>query len=169
VTPLPEQSYREIKLTQGQVALVSPHRYEEINSFKWYAFWNKLGNCFYAARVVKYSDGKRRIMFMHRQIKGLQDGDPREADHEDHLRTLDNTDDNLRIVDKWQQAQHRRKRRDNTSGYKGVQLCNGGRWRATITVRGRRIHLGYFSTAKAAYAAYCQAAMEYHGEYACLG
>ena len=32
-TPL----YREIQLTQGQVALVSAHRFQELSAYKWYA------------------------------------------------------------------------------------------------------------------------------------
>jgi hypothetical protein len=164
----PSVEYRIIQLTKDQVAYVSPHRYEELSAFNWYAFWNKAGNNFYAVRCGRNLEGKRRIVFMHRQIKGLSIEDPRQVDHEDRKFTLDNTDSNLRIVDRFQQCQHRGRRRDNKSGFKGVHESKIGRFRAQIKARKKNYDLGYFDTAELAYAAYCRAAEKLHGEFACL-
>ena len=54
-----------------------------------------------------------------------------------------------------------------TSGYRGVQPC-GKRWTAEIKHHKRRIQLGFFDTAEEAAFAYDKAALEIHGEKACL-
>jgi hypothetical protein len=41
-----------------------------------------------------------------------------------------------------------------------------GNWKSRIVVDGKEIWLGYFSTPEAAHAAYCEAAKQYHGEFA---
>jgi hypothetical protein len=43
-----------------------------------------------------------------------------------------------------------------------------GKWIAQICINGKKKHLGLFSTPELAYAAYCKAALEYHGKFACL-
>jgi hypothetical protein len=45
-TPI-SQSYRTIQLTHGQVALVSAHRFEYLNAFKWRADWKKHSKSFF--------------------------------------------------------------------------------------------------------------------------
>lgn len=158
-----EQEYREIILTKGQVARVSANRYEEINQFKWFAFWNKLGKCYYAARKGK----NNRLMFMHRQILGLGYGEPLEGDHVNKKETLNNTNENLQVVDEFQQAQHRGKRSDNTSGFKWVYPRHG-KFRVEVTARKVRYDLGYFDDPTVGYAAACELARRIHGKYACF-
>jgi len=41
-----------------------------------------------------------------------------------------------------------------------------GKWRSQIRVYGKRYHLGVFSTKEEAYAAYCDAARYYFGDFA---
>lgn len=56
-------------------------------------------------------------------------------------------------------ARNRKTPRNNTSGYMGVTWHKRDRkWVAQIMVKGRHIHLGYFSTAEEAAAAYATAA-----------
>jgi hypothetical protein len=56
-------------------------------------------------------------------------------------------------------------RRSNRSGFKGIYR-HRSKWRAEITVNGRRIHIGVYSTAQDAADAYDAAARFYHGEFA---
>ncbi len=160
-------SYREIPLTQGQVAKVSPHRYEEISQWKWYAVWNKCTQSFYAVRNSRVSEGSPHAILMHRYILGLARDDSHEGDHENHD-TLDNQDFNLRVANYRQQSGNKRMRRDNTTGFKGVTR-NHNRYRAYIFRHGKQTYLGSRSTAEAAYRElYVPAAKEYFGEFAHL-
>jgi hypothetical protein len=107
---------------------------------------------------------------MHREILGLKRGDPRTGDHKDRRRTLDNTDNNLRVASRLQQMYNIGKSRSNKSGYKGVHFHRqSGKWRAQISVAGKIKSLGLFDTPELAYVAYCKAADMYHAEYACVG
>lgn len=74
---------------------------------------------------------------------------------------------NLREATSSQNKWNTRIRRDNTSGFKGVNKA-AGRWRAQIQHAGRQRHLGYFGTATEAHAAYCAAALERDPEFARL-
>lgn len=60
--------------------------------------------------------------------------------------------------------------RYSSSGYKGVYDC--GRkskpWQAQIRINGEKVNLGRFKTKEEAAEAYRQAALKYHGEFACL-
>jgi hypothetical protein len=104
---------------------------------------------------------------MHRVIMGLSKGDGLEVDHINTGETLDNRRDNLRIANDSEQQSNQRKSRANTSGYKGVGFHKqSGKWRAYIGVNYKLIHLGVFLTPEEAHAAYCEAAIKYHGAFA---
>jgi hypothetical protein len=108
---------KEIQLTQGKVAFVDDSDFELVNQFKWHAY-RELGRRWYAQRNVRLSDG-RTTQSMHRFIMGLEHGDPRQVDHRDRFHTLDNRRSNLRVT-VTQNQQNVGKRKDNTSGFKGV-------------------------------------------------
>lgn len=170
-TPQTEE-YREIPLTDWQIAKVDLCCFAEISAHAWQAQWNANSRSFYAVRCgLVY--GVRRTIYMHRQILGLEYGDKRTGDHVFHD-TLDNRLfvnelPNLRIANRVQQQQNQRKRRSNTSGYKGVSLFKAGIYVAMIRANGRQINLGYRKTAEAAWRElYVPAALEYHGEFACI-
>jgi hypothetical protein len=165
----PNVEFRILPLTRGLVAYVSPHRFEELSRFKWFARWNPTTKGFYAVRKSHRQPGKkdqRELIYMHRQILGLRRGDSMTVDHVDPSRTLDNTDDNLRIADRTEQSRNHRIRKDNSSGYKGVRShARTGKWMAAIGVDGKRIYLGLFDTPEDAHHAYAVAVAKYHGEY----
>lgn len=70
---------KEIALTLGLVALVDDEDYEWLNGYKWCAHWSSSAQVFYAMRTAYFViDGKRkqRTIIMHREILGLEYGDP---------------------------------------------------------------------------------------------
>lgn len=148
---------KEIPLTQGKVALVSDHRFEELSQYRWYTA--KRDHAFYAMR----SQGYDKVL-MHRQIMNAPQGVT--VDHKD-LNGLNNTDENLRLASQSQQGCNTSVRRDSTSGYKGVSWCKRyHKWRAYVTVNGSTHHLGYFVNLEDAVAARDTAALKYHAEFA---
>ena len=73
---------------------------------------------------------------------------------------------NLRRATTSQNAANQKRRRDNTSGFKGVSWHKAkGRWCARIGFRGQRKTIGYFDNPLVAHAAYAKAATETFGEF----
>jgi hypothetical protein len=92
-----------------------------------------------------------------------------EIDHINHDVT-DNRWANLREVTRSQNNMNRGKHRRNATGFKGVTHSNPrGKFVARIQANGEVIRLGTFSSPEEAHAAYCSAAGELHGEFACYG
>lgn len=167
-------SYREITLTQGQVAIVDAEDYLNLSSHNWYAKWSAKMGSYYAARNEPLGNGKQRTIRMHREILGLKHGDKRHSDHALHA-TLDNRRfvdgiENLRIADRRENLCNRLRYRNNTSGFKGVSFSTSkNKFQAYIRIDNRQIHLGYRDTAEAAADLYKSAAPKYHGKFAYLG
>ncbi len=104
----------------------------------------------------------------HRIIWAIAYGSPPalEVDHIDGRKT-DNRLQNLRMATASQNHQNCGVRKSNTSGFKGVSWGRDrSKWQAQIKLSGKGKHLGYFDTPELAYAAYCAAAAELHGEFA---
>lgn len=77
--------------------------------------------------------------------------------------------ENLRAATRSDAVCNSRKRKNNTSGYKGVSWdIRKNKWVSYIMKNQKRIHLGYFKDIKKAYEVYCIAAKKYHGEFAKL-
>jgi hypothetical protein len=74
----------------------------------------------------------------------------------------DNRIENLRDCTQGQNLANSKKRKSNTSGFKGVAKVWNGSWRATV--KGR--HVGTFQTVEAARDAYRDAAKQVFGQYA---
>lgn len=72
---------------------------------------------------------------------------------------------NLRLATFEQNARNRKTPVTNTSGFKGVTRYRN-KWRATIYREGRNRFLGDYDSPESAYAAYCDAVAELHGEFA---
>ncbi len=161
----PVQEVYRIPLTQGQFALVDAADFAELSKWKWYAFWNPFTRSYYARRNFgRDSKGNQMTVHMSRQIMNATKGEI--IDHRDHD-TLNNRRSNLRRATRAQNCQNARKRRDNKYGFKGIFKTNK-KWLAHIRENGKFKHLGVFSSPEAAHAAYAKAALELHGEFACL-
>jgi len=85
-------------------------------------------------------------------------------DHRNMVKT-DNRWRNLREATYAENLRNRVTRRDSGTGRKGVYHA-GGRFKAQITVDGRRLNLGSFATEEEAASAYAKAAALHHGEFA---
>jgi len=160
----------EIQLTQGQITVIDA-KHSDLVQFKWQALWHKSG--YYASRTVRNSQSnKRQNIYMARIIVSRMIGRPLETyERADHIdgNTLDNRETNLRLATHAQNAHNTKLRKDNTSGYKGVGKHHGtSKWKARIMVDKKPVFLGLYDTPEQAYAAYCEAARKYHGEFARL-
>jgi len=79
---------------------------------------------------------------------------------------LDNRRVNLRVATVSQNAKNRRAQRGSFGRYKGVHAHNNGWWRAVIWSDGKRHSIGVYRTREEAAAAYDEAAIQLHGEFA---
>lgn len=151
---------KEIKLTQGKVALIDDEDYDRLNQWRWYAW--RCGNTYYAVRKKK---NPTIFILMHRLI--LDTPSDMQVDHKDR-NGLNNQKSNIRNCNN-SDNQHN-KIGWSKSGFKGVYLNTYKRktikFRAMIQNDGKYLHLGYYDTAEDAARAYDKAALIYFGEFA---
>lgn len=89
-----------------------------------------------------------------------------EVDHCNRNKS-DNRIENLRACDRTLNNANQRKRKDNSSGYRGVSWSKvTGKWWAQLTVRGQHHNLGYYDTPEQAALRYNEAASQHFGEFA---
>lgn len=152
---------KEIKLTQGKVALVDDEDFEFLNQFKWRAHKGK--NTFYAVRSIK-----KDMEWMHRVILNISDSKIF-ADHRDHD-GLNNQKYNLRTCSGSQNNANQVKQKKQTSSiYKGVYYCKiTNKWCAQIQKNSKTIVIGRFITEIEAATARNEKAIELFGEFANL-
>lgn len=143
---------RRIRLACGRYARVDACDYERLRAHKWHLKANA-----YAATYV----GAGRYVYMHKMVCGFSLTDHRNGDG------LDNRRANLRRSTHAQNTYNRGPTRRSASGLKGVSWhCQRHHWEAGIVVRGRRIWLGRFPSARLAARAYDRAARRHFGTFA---
>jgi hypothetical protein len=155
---------REIPLTQGQVAQVDESDFLYLSQWKWHAMWSGDMHSYYGVRTVNKL--KVTTILMHRVILNAQPGQL--VDHINH-QTLDNRRSNIRLCLPSGNTFHRRKSKNNTSGFIGVYWDGDRRrWISRIRVNGKIIRLGRFTDKReAAWERDC-VAKQVHGEFAVL-
>lgn len=149
---------REIKVSYRDLIMkVDNQDFDLLSKY----YWSHNGNCVLC--YVKQPDKTRKRITPAQVIFNTD----KIYDHKDRDE-LNNTRDNLREANKFQNAQNKSPV-GGTSIYKGVSwYFNKKLWRARITKEGKRIHLGYFTTEIAAAKAYDSHAKILHGEFAYL-
>lgn len=155
---------KEIKLSQGKVALVDDADYDWLSQWKWYAA--KGGNSFYAQRNIKVN-GQNSPIKMHRFILGLTDTKV----FSDHIDGdgLNNQRSNLRACTQKENNRNRGAEVGSKSKYRGVSFNSRlQKWLAQIRVDYKLIHIGCFVIEEDAARAYNEVAQKYHGEFARL-
>lgn len=150
-----------LPLTQGYVAIIDDADHEWLSQWKWHAC---VSRGVATARRSEWINGKKTAIPLSRFImnapKGIQ------VDHENR-NTMDNQRHNLRFATNAQNCRNRKLRSDSRTGLKGVIKWRYG-FSASIQTDGVRVNLGSFQTPELAYAAYCDAAKQLHGEFARL-
>lgn len=150
---------KKIQLTKNKFCIVDNEDYEYLNQWNWF-YTDE-----YAARKPsKEESSNRKNWMMHRLImKCPQD---MQVDHING-NMLDNRKENLRICTPNQNRRNRSKNKRSSSNYKGVRKFRK-KWRATINVNKKLIHLGTFNSEIEAAIAYNNAALKYFDNYAKL-
>jgi hypothetical protein len=152
---------KTIYTRKGEPILVDDEDYDRLNQHTWWL--DKDG---YAVRGIPHPiEGRPRTKSrMHREVMGLEFGDPREVDHRFGVRT-DNRKSELRVCARGQNKLNRPGSSKSVSGLKGVKWKpRKKRWEAYIQLNRKRTYLG--SLAEEAHEAYCRAAPIFHGEFA---
>jgi hypothetical protein len=167
ITQPADPSYRLIALTQDQVTAVDAADYDWLMQWYWYAWWNNNAHAYYAVRTMtEEEDPGRGRIYMHRAIAGMP-----EAPHVDHKDqdSLNNRRYNLRAATTSQNGFNRPVQVNSGTGFKGVHLDKRyGTYQASIKVNRKSKHLGSYPTAEEAARVRDKAAIELHGEFACL-
>jgi hypothetical protein len=147
---------REIKLTQGKVALVDDADYDELAKHKWNA--SKYGETFRAKRGFGPANNHRKI-YMHRQI--LNAPSDLEVDHIDG-NGLNNQRSNLRLATRSLNNRNRHYQKPTKHGLpRGVSQCQGsGKFVVTISINDKTKYAGLFETKEEASKAYEQLTSE---------
>ena len=138
--------------------LIDEEDYLMFAQFKWYIFTYRGINHY----VDVSFDGPTTLM--HRLIMNASKGQM--VDHIDG-NGLNNQRSNLRFVTIGQNRVNSKLNSNNSSGFRGVYK-DGGRWRAEIVCRGKRVRLGNFAKPEEAAEAYDLKAIELFGEFARL-
>ena len=153
----------------GKFFLVTTTDAELIRQFSWRLTGRtKRGAgrpCVYVSTQVK-----RKTIYIHRFLLGLEAGDGEIVDHINND-PLDSRRENLRLVTDSQNKANTKKRAakagcSSASIFKGVSR-SGKRWTAQIKINGVNRYLGTFDTQEEAASAYNTSAFEQWGEFAC--
>lgn len=171
---LPGKEYLESVFSYDSNIGVLMWKYRPINHFRnesGYKAYNSMKPGNIAGNVRR--NGYKRVKLdgveyqVHRIIWKMFYGyDPKEFIDHKNGNPSDNRIENLRLSNVITNGYNSKKQINNKTGYKGVSLTQENNYRADIQAGGKHIYLGRYDTPQDAYAAYCDAAIKYHGSFA---
>lgn len=134
---------KEIKLTQGKVALVDDEDFLFLNRWKWDC--DSINKTNYAKmNFLDSNTGKNIKIYMHRLIMGCPGS--MFIDHIDH-NGLNNQKSNLRICTRSENLRNNiRNNKKHSSKYRGVHVRQDGIIVAYYDYNRKRYHVGCFKT-----------------------
>lgn len=142
----------------ARVIQIDAEDYDRVAQHTWHLHKMK-------AKKVEYVMANYGVGFLHRFI--MKPNDSQQVDHKNG-NGLDCRKSNLRVCSNSQNQMN--KKMYKRSGLKGVCFDKGmqrrKRYKAGISVNGKRVHLGYYESETSAANAYNNAANLYHGEFA---
>lgn len=153
---------KEIKLTQGQIAMIDDEDFHFVSKYKWHASKGLKNRSFYAYRK---DNSTGRQIAMHRELLGLNDSKIK-VDHKDH-NGLNNQMDNIRPCTHQQNTSNQSRHLDSVSKYVGV-VRKRKKWQAQIRKNGVCYYLGLYESEIDAVLAYNNAAKKFNKEFANL-
>ena len=153
---------KEIILYKERVCLVDNEDYDFLNQWK----WSFDGRYVYRKKFLDKEYKKYNKIYIHRLIMNTPKG--LDTDHIDGNK-LNNQRGNLRVATRAENSSNKVGALNKVSKYKGVSWHKQrGYWKAEISYRKKRRHLGIFQSETEAAKAYDIAAKNYHLEYAKL-
>ena len=139
-------------------AIIDTEDIKKIKNFKWSLAKTGYVQAHHGAGIIK----------IQHIVMGIFPNMEKQIDHKDGNR-LNNCKSNLRFCTSAENNRNRGKQKNNKSGYKGVyHASRGSRWVANIRINRKTIYLGTFTNKLDAAKTYNEAAIKYHGEFACL-
>ena len=137
--------------------------YDKIKKYTWY----KDARGYIRTNMYNYETKQRDYQFLHCLIMGIKPNTDTFVDHIGGIDTInDNRKCNLRIVNLSESCINQSLRKDNTSGYKGInRRKSNGKWTVRIQTNYKRIYIGDYDTLEEAIIAREKAESKYHSGY----
>jgi hypothetical protein len=157
---------KQIKLSQGFVAIIDDRDYELVSSYKWHVYISRAKVPVYYAQSSFRINGITKTISMHLLILGKKKGFI--IDHADR-NGLNNTRENIRFVTYSQNSLNTKAKINRANKYRGVFFDKrDSTYYSQIMVQGKRISLGRSKSEYECALMRDEAALKYHGELANL-
>jgi AP2 domain/HNH endonuclease len=147
--------------TDGTPFTIDDADFELVSPYRWDAQRSLSTRTTYARSRL---GGSRSAVPLHRLLLSPPEGSV--VDHIDG-NGLNNVRSNLRVCSRSENSFNAQRRKDNTSGFKGVYWHRRiGKWQAEVVAHRKRNHLGYYDTPEQAAEVARAFREKVHGEFA---